>query len=150
MITVSEQPFDPWQALQTHQASALLSGSFGATSVFVGSMRDFNQGDTVTSMTLEHYPGMTEKVLQGVVEEAAQQWRILDSLVVHRVGEVFPEQPIVLVAVWSAHRGDACDACRHITEALKARVPFWKKEQLDAQTSRWVSHNSNGYASSSN
>ena len=145
MIVISENPFDPWQALQDYQASAAMQGQYGATTVFVGTMRDFNDGDTVKSMTLEHYPGMTEKHLSNIISDGKQQWAIIDSLVVHRVGDIYPDQPIVLVAVWAAHRGDACDACRFIIEALKSNAPFWKKEHLSSDQSRWVTHNSKGY-----
>lgn len=123
----------------------MLAGKFGATSVFVGSMRDFNQGDGVDSMYLEHYPGMTEKQLRRIVEQAQSQWRILESLVIHRVGLVKPEDALVVVAVWSAHRGDAFDASRFIMENLKSRAPFWKKERLASGAERWVDKNTDGY-----
>lgn len=147
MIKISTAAFDPWQSLQDYQQSCTqMHGQCGATSVFVGSMRDFNQGDSVTAMTLEYYSGMTEKVLEGIVQQAMQQWRIIESLVIHRVGEVLPDQPIVLVAVWAVHRGDAFDACRMIMEALKSNAPFWKKEQLSNNECRWVESNSKGYS----
>jgi molybdopterin synthase catalytic subunit len=95
-------------------------------------------------MTLEHYPGMTEKELERIIGEAHERWQLLDELVIHRVGELLPNEPIVLVAVWSAHRKDAFEACRHIMEALKSRAPFWKKERLD-QGVRWVDKNTDGY-----
>ncbi|NOT85963.1 MAG: molybdenum cofactor biosynthesis protein MoaE [Methylococcaceae bacterium] len=146
MIKLCATPLDPWQELQSHQATAThLTGQYGATSIFVGTMRDFNQGDAVKGMMLEHYPGMTEKVLANIVATAERQWAMLDCLIVHRIGMVRPDQPIVLVAVWSAHRGDAFDACRAIMEALKSTAPFWKKEQLESNRSRWVNSNSNGY-----
>lgn len=112
-------------------------GSFGATAVFVGTMRDFNQGDTVERLFLQYYPGMTERELEKIVSEARSQWDLLDALVVHRVGEIYPGEPIVLVAAWSAHRGPAFDACRYLMEALKSRAPFWKKETLPGKE-RWV------------
>ena len=108
-------------------------------------MRDFNQGDGVQSMYLEHYPGMTEKQLQQIAEQAQAQWSILDSLVIHRVGEVFPDDVLVLVVVWSAHRGDAFDASRFIMENLKNRAPFWKRETLASGQQRWLEKNSDGY-----
>ena len=146
LIRLFEQAFDPWQALQEYQASQpQLKGKYGATSVFVGSMRDFNQGDGVQSMYLEHYPGMTEKQLQQIAEQAQAQWSILDSLVIHRVGEVFPDDVLVLVVVWSAHRGDAFDASRFIMENLKNRAPFWKRETLASGQQRWLEKNSDGY-----
>lgn len=122
-----------------------LVGKFGATSVFVGTMRDFNDGDSVKGMTLEHYPGMTEKQLAKIVAEAQAKWQLLESLIVHRVGDVLPNEPIVLVAVWTAHRGDAFDASRYIMEALKSKAPFWKKELLLSERERWVSKNTDGY-----
>lgn len=149
-VIVTPDCFDPWQEIQRHQQAADWTGLYGATSVFVGTMRDVNDGDAVNGMTLEHYPGMTEKQLQRIIDEAMRQWSILDCLVVHRVGDIAPDDAIVLVAVWASHRGDACDACRHIIEALKSSAPFWKKERLAANAERWVSANSNGYAPLSN
>jgi molybdopterin synthase catalytic subunit len=146
---VTEAGFDPWQEIQTYQQSAqLMTGQVGATSVFIGTMRDFNDGSGVQAMTLEHYPGMTEKQLANIVSEAMRQWHVLDVLVIHRVGDIFPNDPIVLVAVWTSHRGDAFDASRHIMEALKSKAPFWKKERLLSKESRWVDKNTNGYQSS--
>ena len=139
-IEIKSQPFEPYQYLVDYQSKADFAGKYGATAVFVGSMREFNQGDDVSKMTLEHYPGMTEKYLQKISEEAAIKWEILDSLIVHRVGEMLPNDPIVLVAVWSAHRAAAFDASRYLMEELKSRAPFWKKERLD-DGSRWVEKN---------
>ena len=146
-IEVSELPFAPWEALQRYESEVVNvrhPGKFGASAVFVGTMRDFNEGDEVRGMTLEHYPGMTEKALQHIVGEARGRWDLLDELVVHRVGDLRPSDPIVLVAVWSAHRKDAFEACRYIMEALKSKAPFWKKEQLDIGY-RWVEKNTDGY-----
>jgi molybdopterin synthase catalytic subunit len=103
-------------------------------------MRNLNEGEVVRSMTLEHYPGMTEKYLEKVSTEAAGRWAILDSLVVHRVGGLQPDDPIVVVAVWSAHRASAFDACRFIIDELKTRAPFWKQETT-AHGQRWVEKN---------
>lgn len=141
LIEIKESAFEPYQRLLEYQAEAGFSGKFGATAVFVGSMREFNQGDDVEAMLLEHYPGMTEKYLQKISEEAANKWDILDSLIVHRVGEMLPNDPIVLVAVWSAHRAEAFDASRYLMEELKSRAPFWKKESLSAEQERWVEKN---------
>ena len=143
-ISLTSQAFDPWQSLAEYQAQQL-AGKYGATAVFVGTMRDFNQGDGVVGMTLEHYPGMTEKQLASIVEQANQQWALLDTLLIHRIGDVVPDDSLVLVAAWSAHRGDAFDACRFIMEALKKQAPFWKKERLASGEVRWVESNSNGY-----
>ena len=140
LIEIRDSAFEPYQRLLDYQADAGFAGKFGATAVFVGSMREFNQGDDVEAMLLEHYPGMTEKYLNKISEEAAQKWDILDSLIVHRVGEMLPNDPIVLVAVWSAHRAAAFDASRYLMEELKSRAPFWKKESL-AENARWVEKN---------
>ena len=140
LIEIKDAPFEPYQCLLEYQASAGFAGKFGATAVFVGSMREFNQGDDVEAMLLEHYPGMTEKYLQKISNEAAEKWDILDSLIIHRIGEMLPNDPIVLVAVWSAHRAAAFDASRYLMEELKSRAPFWKKESLKEDT-RWVEKN---------
>lgn len=146
LIKLSEAAIDAWQELASYQAGLTnLAGKYGATSVFVGSMRDFNQGDDVCGMFVEHYPGMTEKQLQTIVEQAQNQWPILESLVIHRVGAVKPDDVLVVVAVWSAQRGDAFDACRFIMENLKSRAPFWKKEILASGAQRWVEKNTDGY-----
>lgn len=151
LIKLCDNPFNPWLILQDYQTNQpQLQGKFGATSVFVGSMREFNQGDDVLSMYLEHYPGMTENKLQEILEQAQSQWQILDSLVIHRIGEVFPTDVLVLVATWSAHRGDAFDASRFIMESLKHRAPFWKKETLVSGEQRWVEKNTVGYLANSN
>ncbi len=109
----------------------------GAIASFIGLVRDVNNGDAVAGMTLEHYPGMTEKALAGIVAEAKKRWDIADALVIHRVGELKPLDQIVLVAVTGAHRGAAFAACEFIMDYLKTRAPFWKKEQT-AQGARWV------------
>ena len=147
-VVIVDKAFDPWQQLQSYQQSHLTPGDFGATATFVGSMRDFNEGDDVTGMTLEHYPGMTEAELNNINQEAAQRWPLDDILIVHRVGDIKPGDPIVLVAVWSAHRAAAFDACRHLMEALKSRAPFWKNETLKDQSKRWVEKNTDGYCTS--
>lgn len=140
LIEIKDKPFEPYQRLLEYQAESGFSGRYGATAVFVGSMREFNQGDDIEAMFLEHYPGMTEKYLEKISEEAANKWDILDSLIVHRIGEMLPNDPIVLVAVWSAHRAAAFDASRYLMEELKSRAPFWKKESL-SDKSRWVEKN---------
>jgi molybdopterin synthase catalytic subunit len=109
----------------------------GAVASFIGVCRDANDGDAVSTMTLEHYPGMTEKALEKIVAEAEQRWKVMDVLVVHRVGELKPTDQIVLVVVAGAHRGEAFAACVFIMDYLKTRAPFWKKEQTP-QGSRWV------------
>jgi len=143
-VDLRQSPFDAWREISDRQAQRDDAGKTGAAAVFVGSMRDFNEGEAVRAMTLEHYPGMTEQHLQEICEEAARRWRILDCLVLHRVGAIHIGEAIVLIAVWSAHRGDAMDACRYIIEDLKSRAPFWKKEQLE-EGERWVESNTTGY-----
>lgn len=109
----------------------------GAIASFIGTVRDMNDGDTVSGMTLEHYPGMTENALQAIADEAKARWNILDALVIHRVGTLAPGDQIVLVVTTSAHRGEAFAACEFLMDYLKTRAPFWKKEQTP-QGERWV------------
>ena len=109
----------------------------GAVASFLGLVRDLNEGQGVSTMNLEHYPGMTEKALIQIVAEARQRWEVLDATVIHRVGTLQPTEPIVLVAVASGHRGDAFAACEFIMDFLKTRAPFWKKEVTPAGE-RWV------------
>ena len=140
-VEVRDSPFNPWDELQDHQQTVFRQGGkYGATASFVGTMRDYNEGESVQAMVLEHYPGMTEKHLRQISEEAGKRWDILDTLIIHRVGELRPNDPIVLVAVWSAHRGPAFEACRYLIEELKSRAPFWKKESIE-ERARWVQHN---------
>ncbi len=109
----------------------------GAIASFVGLARDMNVGSDVAAMTLEHYPGMTEKALSAVADEALSRWDLLDVTVIHRVGRLLPGDPIVLVAVASQHRGEAFAACEFIMDYLKTRAPFWKKEETP-EGERWV------------
>ena len=143
-VELREQGFDPYAELAGYQADMDCGGQYGATACFVGTMREFNDGDRIEGMSLEYYPGMTEKHLQKICEQARQRWALLDTLVIHRVGRVAISDSIVLVAVWSAHRGDAFDACHYIMEELKQTAPFWKKEKL-ADGERWVEKNTDGY-----
>jgi len=121
------------------EISALRRGNpkIGAVASFVGIVRDVNDGDAVAQMTLEHYPGMTEKAIEEIIGQARGRWDILDALVIHRIGTLKPMDQIVLVVVTSAHRGEAFAACEFIMDYLKTRAPFWKKEQA-AQGARWV------------
>ncbi len=144
-VKIAPKPFNP-AAEQAEFEQSLTPGSFGATANFVGTMRNYNEGDSVTGMALEHYPGMTEKELDAIIDDAKKQWDILDALIVHRVGQMHPGDPIVLTAVWSAHRGAAFEACRFLMEALKSRAPFWKKETLADGKHRWVERNTSGEA----
>ena len=100
----------------------------GAIASFIGVCRDANDGTAVTKMTLEHYPGMTERALDNIVAEAKSRWSVMDVLVIHRVGELKPTDQIVLVVVTGAHRGEVFSACEFIMDYLKTRAPFWKKE----------------------
>ena len=111
--------------------------TIGAVASFVGVVRDVNDGDPVAAMTLEHYPGMTEKSIEEIITQARGRWQVTDALVVHRVGTLKPTDQIVLVVVTSGHRGDAFAACEFIMDYLKTRAPFWKKEKTGADT-RWV------------
>ena len=109
----------------------------GAVAAFVGLVRDINDAAAVSTLTLEHYPGMTEKALARIVDEAKARWNVYEALVIHRVGELKPTDQIVLVVVTGAHRGEAFAACEFIMDYLKTRAPFWKKEQTPAGE-RWV------------
>ncbi|HQT70369.1 MAG TPA: molybdopterin synthase catalytic subunit MoaE [Thiobacillus sp.] len=133
-VVVQSQPFDLGAevAAISQQRTAI-----GAIASFVGLARDSNDGSGVTAMTLEHYPGMTEKALVTLVDEACARWTLLDVTVIHRVGRLLPGDPIVLVAVASSHRGEAFAACEFIMDALKTRAPFWKKEETPGGE-RWV------------
>ena len=133
-VEIQTEPFDI-AAIQDQLRAE--NPAIGALVSFVGLMRDINEGDPVSRMTLEHYPGMTEKALQAIVDEAGERWDLLGIRVVHRVGELSPLDPIVMVAVASAHRGEAFRACEFVIDYLKTRAPFWKKE-LTPEGERWV------------
>jgi len=141
-IEIKTSPFEPWAELADYE-SKHIDHKIGACSSFVGNMRDFNEGNAVNSMTLEYYPGMTEKQLETIIQNQISQHQLKDGLIIHRVGEISPGESIVLVATWSSHRKQAFDACRAIMEELKHRAPFWKKEQTD-QGQHWVTKNSQG------
>ena len=113
------------------------NAAVGAVASFVGIVRDVNEGDRVSEMTLEHYPGMTEKSIEAIITEARGRWDVIDAVVVHRVGNLKPTDQIVLVVVASGHRGDAFAACEFIMDYLKTQAPFWKKERTREGT-RWV------------
>lgn len=134
IVKVQEQDFDLGLEIAALRAD---NGGIGAIASFIGTVRDLNDGAGVSSMTLEHYPGMTEAALQDICAEAAARWDIINSLVIHRVGRLQPQDQIVLVAVSSAHRGEAFAACAFIMDFLKTRAPFWKKENT-GQGGRWV------------
>jgi molybdopterin synthase catalytic subunit len=121
------------------EVAALRAGraNVGAVVCFVGTVRDMNQGTGVSTMFLEHYPGMTEKALQAIADDALSRWSLDEVLVIHRVGALAPLDQIVLVAVTSAHRGEAFAACEFVIDWLKTQAPFWKKETT-VQGARWV------------
>lgn len=121
------------------EIAALRRGNpkIGAVASFIGVVRDLNEGDQVAEMTLEHYPGMTEKALEKIVAEARSRWDIYDALVIHRVGTLRPTDQIVLVVVTGAHREQAFQACAFLMDYLKTRAPLWKKESTP-QGMRWV------------
>jgi molybdopterin synthase catalytic subunit len=145
LIRIQEAPFSPYVELESYQQHQLSGRTdYGATTNFIGTMRDFNEGDDVTAMELVHYPAMTEKMLAQIVEECFQQWSIQQALIIHRVGLIKPAEPIVLIGVWSAHRKEAFGACRQLIEDLKHKAPFWKKEQLTSGNFRWVEKNTKG------
>lgn len=133
-IRVQTQDFDLGAEVERLRAG---DARVGAVVSFVGTVRDMNEGAGVSEMELEHYPGMTEKALEEIVAQAKARWNIYDALVIHRVGPLRPLDQIVLVAVTSAHRGEAFAACEFIMDYLKTQAPFWKKEQT-AQGARWV------------
>ncbi|MBN3813843.1 molybdenum cofactor biosynthesis protein MoaE [Paraburkholderia sp. Ac-20347] len=111
--------------------------SIGAVACFVGTVRDLNDGSAVAGMELEHYPGMTEKALESIVEAARTRWPGIEVLIVHRVGQLAPLDQIVLVATTSKHRGDAFASCEFVMDYLKSEAPFWKKEATE-HGARWV------------
>jgi molybdopterin synthase catalytic subunit len=121
------------------EIAALRAGNpkIGAIASFIGVVRDLNDGDNVAEMTLEHYPGMTEKSIEAIITQAGGRWQVMDALVIHRIGTLKPLDQIVLVVVSSSHRGDAFAACEFIMDYLKTQAPFWKKEQTGTGA-RWV------------
>ena len=133
-VRVQEADFDVGAELTALRAG---DARIGALASFVGLVRDVSHGVGVSEMTLEHYPGMTEKALTAIVDEAKMRWEIYGALVIHRVGPLRPCDQIVLVAVTSAHRGEAFAACEFIMDYLKTRAPFWKREATP-DGARWV------------
>jgi len=133
-VCVQEADFD-----LAAEVAAIRAGdaAIGAVASFIGLCRDINEGDRVTAMTLEHYPGMTERAIRAIVEEAQQRWGVSRVTVIHRVGTLKPLDQIVLVIAAGGHRGEAFAACEFIMDYLKTRAPFWKKEQT-ARGARWV------------
>jgi len=133
-VRVQHEDFDVGREIARLRAG---NPRIGAVASFVGIVRDLNDGASVAGMTLEHYPGMTERSIARIIEEAKSRWDIFDALVIHRIGTLAPLDQIVLVVVTSAHRGDAFAACEFLMDYLKTRAPFWKKESTEAGP-RWV------------
>lgn len=135
MVTVQSEDFsleNEYLALRKKHA-----GQAGAVVSFVGLVRDLNESDSVQKMFLEHYPGMTEKALEQIERNAVKQFNLIDSVIIHRVGSLSPDDQIVLVIATSPHRGDAFRACEQMIDILKTKAPFWKKEKL-ANGERWL------------
>jgi molybdopterin synthase catalytic subunit len=134
MIRVQEQAFDVG-----HEINAIKRGrpQIGGTAVFVGTVRDINDGAEVSALTLEHYPGMTEKALAAIEQQARERWILDDVLIVHRYGRMGIGEDIVLVICCSEHRDNAFDACRFLMDFLKTQAPFWKLEE-GSDRANWV------------
>ena len=135
MIRIQTEDFDP--GLELEQLRSACGGKAGAVVSFIGLVRDLNQGEAIEQMTLEHYPGMTEQALAGIETEAHSRWQLVDSVIIHRVGTLAPNDRIVFVAVASPHRAEAFRACEFMIDTLKTNAPFWKKETLP-DSERWV------------
>lgn len=133
-VRVQNEDFNSGDEIKRLQAERK---DVGAVVCFIGLVRDINEGDSVSKLTLEHYPGMTEKSLNKIAEQAKVRWNIMDVLIIHRVGTLAPSDQIVLVAVTGAHRGEAFAACEFVMDYLKTEAPFWKKE-LTQNGERWV------------
>lgn len=140
MISVQAEDFDPGEELERLRSG--LAGRAGAVVSFTGLVRDLNAGDTVTQMTLEHYPGMTEKALAKIELEANDRWELTATIIIHRVGPLKPNDNIVFVAAASRHRKQAFRACEFMIDTLKTNAPFWKKETVSDGT-RWVEPGTN-------
>ncbi len=133
-VRVQHEDFDAGTEIARLRAD---NPKIGAVASFIGIVRDLNEGAAVGSITLEHYPGMTEKSLTTIAEQAKARWNLYDALIVHRVGTLAPTDQIVLVVTTSSHRGDAFAACQFVMDYLKTEAPFWKKEAT-AEGDRWV------------
>nr|WP_315490058.1 molybdenum cofactor biosynthesis protein MoaE [uncultured Rhodoferax sp.] len=138
-VSIQTEDFDLGQVVHTLRAD---DARVGAVCTFVGTVRDRNKADaveagSVTAMELEHYPGMTEKAIENMIDEAHRRFDIFGARVIHRIGLLQPTDQIVLVAVTSAHRGQSFQACEFLMDYLKTQAPFWKKEQT-ALGAQWV------------
>ena len=133
-VRVQQKDFDVGAEIARLRAN---NPKIGAVASFIGIVRDLNEGAAVGSITLEHYPGMTDKALTSIAEQAKARWNLLDVLIIHRIGTLAPTDQIVLVVTTSSHRGDAFAACQYVMDYLKTDAPFWKKE-VTAEGTRWV------------
>ncbi len=133
-VRVQHEDFDAGAEIAALRSN---NPKIGAVASFIGIVRDLNEGAAVGSITLEHYPGMTEKSLAAIAEQAKTRWNLLDVLIIHRIGTLAPTDQIVLVVTTSSHRGDAFAACQFVMDYLKTEAPFWKKEAT-ADGTRWV------------
>jgi molybdopterin synthase catalytic subunit len=133
-VRVQQEDFDAGAEIARLRAD---NPQIGAVASFIGIVRDLNEGAAVGSITLEHYPGMTDKALTSIAEQAKTRWNLLDVLIIHRIGTLAPTDQIVLVVTTSSHRGDAFAACQFVMDYLKTEAPFWKKE-VTAEGTRWV------------
>ena len=135
MIIVANDPFNAGELQETLRTSQL---SCGAIVSFIGTVRDINEGESVTALTLEHYPGMTESVLQSIVEQAKNRFGVSQIDIYHRIGTLTVNEPIVYVAVASQHRAAAFQACEFVMDFLKTEAPFWKKEHRAQGEAVWL------------
>jgi len=133
-VRIQQEDFDAGAEIARLRAD---NPKIGAVASFIGIVRDLNEGAAVGSITLEHYPGMTDKALTSIAEQAKARWNLLDVLIIHRIGTLAPTDQIVLVVTTSSHRGDAFAACQFVMDYLKTEAPFWKKE-VTAEGTRWV------------
>lgn len=141
MIRVQAEDFDPGAELE--QLRARCAARAGAVVSFTGLVRDLNEGDEISQLTLEHYPGMTEKALADIEAQASKRWSLVQAVIIHRVGPLAPNDRIVFVAAASAHRKDAFRACEYMIDTLKTEAPFWKQEATP-DGKRWVAADRQG------
>lgn len=145
-VEIRQSAFEPWQEIYQYQQQMTgLQAKYGATAVFVGTMRDFNNDKQVKQMYLDYYPGMTEKILNEFCQQVIEVPGVLDLLLIHRAGEILPDESIVLIAIWSEHRKQAFEKSRELMENLKSKVPFWKKEITMDGKEVWVEKNTAGF-----
>jgi len=144
LISLRDHPFDPYAELSAFSAQlGEERHRYGAESHFIGTMRSFNEGDAVSTLWLEHYPGMTEREIARIIDEERTRLNFGPALVIHRIGKLEPGEAIVLIALFSAHRRAALDGTQGVIERLKHEAPFWKKERT-SEGERWVASNTNG------